>query len=66
MTIGTIRTSLPTAPAGVLVVLDETGDQAALTVTIPATVRDLPKAFVKACHWVAGEYGASIKFRREA
>jgi hypothetical protein len=61
---GPMQTKLPTAPIGVLVSLDETGDFPALIVTIPADVRDLPKAFVKLCHRIAGEAGASIEFRR--
>ena len=60
--------NMPTAPAGVLVSLDETGEYAALTVTIPASVAlsSLPRAFIRACHQAAGNAGATIEFKRVA
>ena len=52
--------------AGVLISLDETLEFPALTVTVPANLRNLPKAFIEACHLLAGNAGASIEFKREA
>lgn len=50
------------APSGVTVSLDTTGKYPSLTVTMPKGTERLPKAFVSACHYHAGEHGADIRF----
>lgn len=50
------------APRGVTVTLDETGRDPLVLVTFPARTA-LPQDFVSACHHLAGEHGASIRFR---
>jgi hypothetical protein len=56
--IATAITALPTIP-GVTVHLDETGDYAEMTVT---SSRRLTREEISACHYAAGELGASIEF----
>jgi hypothetical protein len=47
---------------GVTVSLDETGDMPRVVVTFPKGLT-LPKPFVRQCHTLAGEHGATVEFK---